>query len=164
MASSSSMPAGEALSHVRSSFHRLVSISEGSRRQCLVERNVSSRDSGKDCITRAQSRLAPSTDLPCRVPWRLAAYLKDVGPATAAAEGIFDVMKAQQKFFESVLQNGNKSSNPMTGGSTRQLHTHQAPDFIHLLNRLYTISTKLYTIIMMDACSPHLYCFPGQKN
>ena len=53
---------------------------------------------------------ALSTKLPCRVPWRLAAYLKDVGRATAAAEGMLDVMKAQQKFFESVLQNGNKSS------------------------------------------------------
>lgn len=45
----------------------------------------------------------------CRVPWRLAAYLKDVGETQATAEGIFDVMKAQKEFFEDVLSNGNTS-------------------------------------------------------
>ena len=44
----------------------------------------------------------------CRVPWRLAAYLKDVGQTQARSEGIYNVMKAQKEFFEGILMNGNR--------------------------------------------------------
>ena len=96
--------------------------------------NVPAWGSGKDGL---EMKPSLSTWLPCRVPWRLAAYLKDVGRATAAAEGILDVMKAQQKFFESVLQSGNKVSNSTTGGLPRQVQTSQASNCMHMLNRLW---------------------------
>ena len=100
--------------------------------------------------------------LSCRVPWRLAAYLKDVGPATADAEGMLTVMKAQKKFFEGILQNGNKSSDPNAWWFHKVHAVSQASGSAHALHRLCIIFPEL--CIILRALSLRSYSLTEQEK